>query len=114
MRDRLNKNCVRSSTVLSGGERFKISLALSLALSSLNRADLNTDVLFIDEGFGTLDQKSLAEVLNALERLGEIAGESRRRVGVISHREELKERIPVRLAVRREGESGSVVRVEKA
>ena len=44
VRDRLNKNCVRSSTVLSGGERFKISLALSLALSSLNRADLNTDV----------------------------------------------------------------------
>lgn len=114
VRDRLNKNCVRSSTVLSGGERFKISLALSLALSSLNRADLNTDVLFIDEGFGTLDQNSLEDVLNALERLGEIAGESRRRVGVISHREELKERIPVRLAVRREGESGSVVRVEKA
>lgn len=114
VRDRLNKNCVRSSTVLSGGERFMVSLALSLALSSLNRADLNTDVLFIDEGFGTLDQKSLAEVLNALGRLGEIAGESRRRVGVISHREELKERIPVRLAVRREGESGSVVRVEKA
>ncbi|MGN0884060.1 MAG: AAA family ATPase [Candidatus Spyradosoma sp.] len=114
VRDRLNKNCVRSSTVLSGGERFMVSLALSLALSSLNRADLNTDVLFIDEGFGTLDQNSLEDVLNALERLGEIAGESRRRVGVISHREELKERIPVRLAVRREGESGSVVRVEKA
>ncbi|MGN0835087.1 MAG: AAA family ATPase [Candidatus Spyradosoma sp.] len=114
VRDRLNGNCVRSATVLSGGERFMVSLALSLALSSLNRADLNTDVLFIDEGFGTLDEKSLEDVMNALGRLGEIAGESRRRVGVISHREELKERIPVHVAVRREGESGSVVRIEKA
>ena len=57
--DRYNKDQVRSVTVLSGGERFMISLALSLALSSLNRPDMNVNILFIDEGFGTLDRKAL-------------------------------------------------------
>ncbi|MDE6510690.1 MAG: hypothetical protein K2L00_01155, partial [Muribaculaceae bacterium] len=57
--DRYHNNEPRSVTVLSGGERFMISLALSLALSAMNRPDLNVDILFIDEGFGTLDSKSL-------------------------------------------------------
>ncbi|MDE5813803.1 MAG: hypothetical protein K2H72_05900, partial [Muribaculaceae bacterium] len=57
--DRYHNNEPRSVTVLSGGERFMVSLALSLALSSMNRPDMNVDILFIDEGFGTLDSKSL-------------------------------------------------------
>ncbi len=113
VRDRLNGGNLRSATVLSGGERFMVSLALSLALSMLNRSDLNVDILFIDEGFGTLDPESLAAVTTTLERLCEIAGEERRRIGIVSHREELKDRVPVRLAVRREGESGSTVRIER-
>ena len=64
--DRYNKNQVRSITVFSGGERFMISLALSLALSSLNRPDMNVNILFIDEGFGTLDEKSLDSVMATL------------------------------------------------
>ena len=65
--DRYNKDAVRSATVLSGGERFMVSLALSLALSSLNKPDMNVNILFIDEGFGTLDEKSLESLEMYLE-----------------------------------------------
>lgn len=100
---------VRSATLLSGGERFMISLALSLALSSLNRPDLNVNILFIDEGFGTLDEKSLDSVMATLEKLQEIAGLKERRVGIISHRSELEERIPVQIRVEKKGEGRSQV-----
>lgn len=109
--DRYNKNQVRSATVLSGGERFMISLALSLALSSLNRPDMNVNILFIDEGFGTLDERSLDSVMETLEKLQEIAGQGGRRVGIISHREELDERIPVQIQVKKRGEGRSRVEV---
>ena len=102
---------MRSATILSGGERFMISLALSLALSSLNRSDMNVNILFIDEGFGTLDDKSLESVMMTLEKLQEIAGQSNRRVGIISHREELIERIPVQIKVKRKGETRSVIEI---
>ncbi len=105
--DRYNKDQVRSITVLSGGERFMVSLALSLALSSLNRPGMNAGILFIDEGFGNLDEKSLHAVMSTLERLQEIAGQDIRRVGIISHREELSERIPVQIKVTRHGEGRS-------
>ena len=109
--DRYNKDQVRSVTVLSGGERFMISLALSLALSSLNRSDMNIDILFIDEGFGTLDEKSLDSVMATLEKLQEIAGQTNRRVGIISHREELDERIPVKIQVIKRGEGRSMIEI---
>ena len=107
--DRYNKDAVRSATVLSGGERFMVSLALSLALSSLNRPDLNVNILFIDEGFGTLDEKSLDSVMSTLEKLQDIAGQSNRRVGIISHREELYERIRTQIRITRHGEGRSKV-----
>ena len=110
--DKYNKDQVRSATVLSGGERFMISLALSLALSSLNRPDMNIDILFIDEGFGTLDQNSLYSVMSTLEKLQEIAGQSNRRVGIISHREELEE-IPVKIKVVKKGEGRSFIEFAK-
>lgn len=112
--DRYNKDQVRSVTVLSGGERFMISLALSLALSSLNRPDMNVNILFIDEGFGTLDEKSLDSVMHTLEKLQEIAGQTNRRVGIISHREELEERIPVKIQVVKKGEGRSMIEVTNA
>ena len=86
-----------------------ISLAVSLALSSLNHPDMNVNILFIDEGFGTLDERNLDSVMTTLEKLQEIAGESNRRVGIISHREELVERIPVKIEVKRKGEGRSIV-----
>ena len=109
--DRYNRNEVRSAAVLSGGERFMISLALSLALSSLNRADMNVDILFIDEGFGTLDQECLDAVMKTLGRLAEFTGQSNRRVGIISHREELLDCIPNKIKLRRVGEGRSSVEV---
>lgn len=111
--DRYNKDHIRSVTVLSGGERFMISLALSLALSSLNRSDMNVNILFIDEGFGTLDEKNLDSVMSTLEKLQEIAGQSNRRVGIISHREELADRIPVKINVKKKGEGRSVVEIQQ-
>lgn len=82
-----------------------------MALSSLNHPDMNVNILFIDEGFGTLDERNLDSVMSTLERLQEIAGESNRRVGIISHREELVEQIPVKIEVKRKGEGRSVVEV---
>ena len=110
--DHYNKNQVRSATVLSGGETFMISLALSLSLSSLNAQGMNVNILFIDEGFGTLDEKSLDSVMSTLEKLQDIAGQSHRRVGIISHREELMERIPVKIYVEKKGEGRSQVVVK--
>jgi DNA repair exonuclease SbcCD ATPase subunit len=70
---------------------------------------MNVNILFIDEGFGTLDEKSLDSVMSTLEKLQEIAGQSDRRVGIISHREELDERIPVQIRVVKRGEGRSQV-----
>lgn len=107
--DRYNKNQMRSATVLSGGETFMISLALSLSLSSLNAQGMNVNILFIDEGFGTLDEKTLDNVMSTLEKLQDIAGQSHRRVGIISHREELQDRIPAKIRVEKRGEGRSQV-----
>lgn len=109
--DNDNKKQVRSATLLSGGERFMVSLALSLALSSLNRPDLNVNILFIDEGFGTLDEKSLDSVMETLGKLQDIAGLKDRRVGIISHRTELEERLPVQIRVEKRGEGRSQVTI---
>lgn len=109
--DSYNKNEIRSTTVLSGGERFMVSLALSLALSSMKRADLNVDILFIDEGFGTLDEKILDSVMQTLEKLQDIPGQQQRRVGIISHRSELEERIPTQIKVIKKGEGRSCVEI---
>ena len=112
--DRYHNNEPRSVTVLSGGERFMISLALSLALSAMNRPDLNVDILFIDEGFGTLDAKSLETVMSTLRRLPEINGQTGRRVGVISHREELSEQIPTQIRLLRTGEGRSRIVIQNS
>lgn len=107
--DGYNRDEVRSVTVLSGGEKFIISLALSLALSSLNRPDMNMNILFIDEGFGTLDQEYLDSVMKTLGRLSELADQRDRRVGIISHREELLSCIPNKIKLVRTGEGRSRV-----
>ena len=101
---------LRAATTLSGGESFLVSLALALALSDID-SHLSVDTLFIDEGFGTLDEKSLDSVMATLEKLREIAGQSNRRVGIISHREELMERIPVQIHVQKRGEGRSSVEI---
>ena len=81
----------RSCANLSGGESFVVSLALALGLSSLSGSDTSIDTLFLDEGFGTLDPDTLERVLSSLEKLRAEG----RLIGIISHVNELKERLPV-------------------
>ena len=87
---------VRGLHNLSGGERFLVSLALALGLAEMSTArGMRIESLFIDEGFGALDPESLGQALALLEHLH--AGG--RRVGVISHVEDLKERIAAKVEV---------------
>lgn len=85
----------RSANTNSGGESFLVSLSLALALSDL-REDQGSDIIFIDEGFGTLSDKPLEDVTTLLESLHSTIG---RRVGIISHVEELRNRIPTQIKV---------------
>ena len=88
----------RSVSSLSGGETFKVSLALALGLSDVvqhNAGGIQLDTIFIDEGFGTLDSESLEHAIDILIELQDHG----RIVGVISHVNELKERIPAKLVV---------------
>ncbi len=80
----------RSIHSLSGGETFKVSLAMAMGLSDLASHRVNIESLFIDEGFGSLDPESLEEAMEALERMQQDGDKS---VGVISHVSEMKERI---------------------
>lgn len=85
----------RDTKTLSGGESFLVSLALALALSDLVSHKTSIDSLFLDEGFGTLDSETLDIALDALDNLNA----SGKMIGVISHIEAMKERIPVQLKV---------------
>lgn len=86
----------RNVSSLSGGETFLISLALALGLSAISSDNHNYGMLFIDEGFGTLDQESLNTVIDALSTLQSVQG---KKVCVISHTQEMRERIPVQIQV---------------
>jgi DNA repair protein SbcC/Rad50 len=103
----------RPVNTLSGGETFQASLALALALShqvadlSGGKRDLNS--MFLDEGFGTLDEATLDTVAATLERL---AQETDRMVGIVTHVPALAERVPVQFAVTRDGASSRLRRVE--
>lgn len=96
------------ASILSGGESFMASLALALALANLRSGGMGADVLFIDEGFGTLSPEYLGNVMDTLEKLHQMGG---RRVGLISHVPEMKERIPVHINVNRESPALSRVTV---
>ena len=93
----------RAASTLSGGESFLVSLSLALSLSDIG-TQLSVDTLFIDEGFGTLSGEPLQHAINTLRSLHSKSG---RHVGIISHVEELKERIPVQIRVNQEGNNSS-------
>ena len=99
----------RDAASLSGGESFLASLALALGLAEVvqsNNGGIELDTLFIDEGFGTLDSETLDTVMNTIESLRE----NGRTIGLISHVEEMKNRIPTQIVVEK-GQRGSSVRV---
>ena len=93
--DTWQADVARDTRTLSGGESFLVSLALALALSDLVSHKTSIDSLFLDEGFGTLDGETLEIALDALDSLNA----SGKMIGIISHVEALKERIPVQLKV---------------
>ncbi|GAA2445521.1 SMC family ATPase [Streptomyces macrosporus] len=98
----------RDTATLSGGETFFASLALALGLADVvteETGGLRLDTLFIDEGFGSLDDQTLDEVLDVLDSLRE----RDRSVGIVSHVADLRRRIPVQLEVVK-GRAGSVIR----
>ena len=98
-------NVVRPVTNLSGGERFQVSLALALGLSEMSGARLHVDTLFLDEGFGSLDQSTLSAALDTLCRVQQEG----KLIGVISHVSEVAERIPAQIGVRKNGNGRSVI-----
>lgn len=91
---------VRPISNLSGGERFQLSLAMALGLSSMSRSIMPIETLLIDEGFGTLDPIALDQAIQTLEGLYLRTGA---RVALISHVERLRERLPTQIIVRKRG-----------
>lgn len=98
---------VRSVHSLSGGESFLISLALALGLSSLSSNKMTIESLFIDEGFGALDMDTLSVAMDALDNF-QTQG---RKIGVISHVEEMKERISTQIQVIKSANGRSCIKI---
>ncbi|MCQ2419629.1 MAG: SMC family ATPase [Clostridia bacterium] len=108
--DHYNDNC-RSVKTLSGGESFLASLSLALGLSDeiqCSAGGIRMDTMFVDEGFGTLDEESLRQAMNDLISLSQ----GDRLVGIISHVSELKERIDRQIIVTKEKTGGSRVEIQ--
>ncbi len=93
--DTFQANSTRGVETLSGGESFLVSLALALGLSDLAGDKIKVETLFLDEGFGTLDSNTLESVLDTLDRLRA----QNKMIGLISHIETIKERIPTQIEV---------------
>lgn len=126
--DKCNANEERPVETLSGGESFLTSLALAFALSELSRGRAEIGALFLDEGFGTLDAETLDVAISALQGLsGEKPRTSedsdpatedgkqespRRSIFLISHIQELTQRMPVKIIVQKQGNGSSTVHVQ--
>jgi exonuclease SbcC len=108
LQDAYQDYVTRAATTISGGESFLVSLSLALALADIGQ-QLSVDTMFIDEGFGTLSGEPLRCAVDTLRSLHSKAG---RHVGIISHIEELQDRIPVQIQVDQQGNSsGSTITV---
>lgn len=107
IRNKLNNSLIGVPN-LSGGESFIVSLALALGLSQVGNKGLSIDTLFIDEGFGTLSSEALDLVMTALETLRK---ESGCRVGIISHVDSLKDRIPTQIQLQRQDATKSCIKI---
>ncbi|MFR1822552.1 MAG: SbcC/MukB-like Walker B domain-containing protein [Clostridium saudiense] len=114
IRDYKNGGAERDASTLSGGETFLASLALALALSAeiQLKGTAPLELFFLDEGFGTLDDNLLEVVMSSLERIHN----DRLKVGIISHVESIKNRVPVKLLITpaEAGMGGSKVKIERS
>lgn len=107
--DTYQLNNTRPLHTLSGGESFLVSLALALALSDLASGHVRIESLFVDEGFGTLDQNTLQLAMRALQTL-QAQGKT---VGIISHVEQLKQTVPTQIQITKRGGGYSKVIVKE-
>lgn len=107
--DTFQANITRPTNTLSGGESFLTSLALALGLSNLASKNTQIDSLFLDEGFGTLDTETLEMALDALNSLNATG----KTIGIISHVEALKERVPVQLKVIKQAGGVSSIQISE-
>lgn len=96
---------IRSTKNLSGGESFLVSLALALGLAKMSSRNVSVESIFLDEGFGTLDEETLETALHMLSNLHQ----SGKLIGVISHVTVLKDRIATQIAVTPESEGRSII-----
>ena len=114
IRDYKNGGVERDASTLSGGETFLASLSLALALSAQVqlKGTAPLELFFLDEGFGTLDDELLDVVMSSLEKIHN----DKLKIGIISHVESIKNRVPVKLIVTKaeSGMSGSKVRIERS
>jgi exonuclease SbcC len=101
-------NQIRSVDTLSGGEMFLTSLALAMALSEFASQNAQLNTLFIDEGFGTLDPDSLNAAMEAIDT---IRLQSKKMIGLISHVQELRERIHCQIEVKPKGNGQSAIEI---
>ncbi len=106
--DLYQANVKRSVKTLSGGESFLVSLSMALALSDMASNKVRIESLFIDEGFGTLDQETLDIAMETMEKL---QSESNRTIGIISHVESLKERIITQIRLHKSASGYSTFKV---
>jgi exonuclease SbcC len=104
----MGNNIRPAKSTLSGGETFLTSLCLALALSDLSSSKVQIKSLFIDEGFGSLDQDSLHEAISLLENLPDATGKT---IGIISHVEALKQRIPTQIELKKQGNGFSKMKL---
>ncbi|MDR2115826.1 MAG: AAA family ATPase [Planctomycetaceae bacterium] len=110
--DAYQAGAIRSTKNLSGGESFLVSLALALGLSSMSSQHVRVDSLFLDEGFGSLDEQTLDTALNVLEGLRQEG----KQIGIISHIPAIRERIAVQIQVRpvKEKQNTATVLLERS
>lgn len=101
-------NQIRSVDTLSGGEMFLTSLALAMALSEFAAQNAQLNTLFIDEGFGTLDPDSLNAAMEAIDAVRQ---QSKKMIGLISHVQELRERIHCQIELKPKGNGQSTIEI---
>jgi|GEM_PF-6235408 len=105
IQDNDNNGKLRQVSTLSGGETFLVSLSMALGIATMISSTIEVESLFLDEGFGTLDSHTLEMVMLALENLQQKG----RKIGIISHVEQLKERISTQIVVQSIGNGISIV-----
>ena len=108
--DEFQGGVARSIATLSGGETFLVSLSLALALGGFGGQRMPIETLLLDEGFGTLDRESQAVAMDALSQLGSEGIQ----VGIISHVEGLKDRVPAQIRVVKQGDGRSLIEIDRS